>query len=62
MLANIVTLLVIMTVITLACLKLVIDKKNGAQCSGCPYSKLGNQSCNCSDPSVCRPASECIRR
>jgi hypothetical protein len=43
MVANIVTLLVIVTVIALACLKLVIDKKNGVQCSGCPYGKLGNQ-------------------
>ena len=62
MLANIVTLLVIAAVIAGACLKLVIDKKNGAQCSGCPYSKLGNQDCHCSDQSVCRPASGSIRR
>jgi hypothetical protein len=58
MLANILTLLVIVAVIAGACLKLVIDKKNGIKCSGCPYSKLGNQDCSCPDPSACSPAVE----
>ena len=58
MLANILTLLVIVAVIVLACLKLVIDKKNGIKCSGCPYSKMSNQGCTCSEPSACRPATE----
>jgi hypothetical protein len=54
MLSNILTLLVIVAVIAGACIKLFIDKKNGIQCPGCPYSKMGNQICNCSDPTACK--------
>jgi hypothetical protein len=58
MLANILTLLVIVAIIAGASLKLIVDKRNGIKCSGCPYSKLGNQDCSCPDPSVCSPAVE----
>ncbi len=58
MLANILTLLVIVVVIAGACLKLIVDKKNGIKCSGCPYSKLGNQGCHCTDPSTCSSTAE----
>lgn len=58
MLANILTLLVIVAVIAGACLKLIVDKRNGIKCSGCPYSKLSNQNCSCSDPSACSPVAE----
>jgi hypothetical protein len=58
MLANILTLLVIVAVIAGACLKLIVDKRNGIKCSGCPYSKLGNQDCHCADLSTCSPTAE----
>lgn len=54
MLSNILILLVIVAAIAGACIKLFIDKKNGIQCPGCPYSKQGSQGCNCSDSSACK--------
>lgn len=58
MLGNIATLLIISIIITMACIKLVVDKKNGVHCSGCPHSKLGNRNCNCSNQLPCKEISE----
>ncbi len=61
MLEHIATLLIISIIITGACIKLIIDKKNGIQCSGCPYSKISNQDCNCSDQLPCKGISKVNR-
>ncbi len=49
MLGNISTLFIISIIIAGASIKLFTDKKKGDHCSGCPYSKIGNQDCSCSD-------------
>ena len=58
MLGNIATLLAISIIIIGACSKLIIDKKNGIQCPGCPHSKISNQACHCSDLLSCKEISE----
>ncbi|MDW7729890.1 MAG: hypothetical protein SCJ94_07775 [Bacillota bacterium] len=53
MLTNLITVIIIAAVVGGAIIKLIIDKKKGVHCSGCPYSGLSNQSCNCIEPSSC---------
>jgi hypothetical protein len=48
MLGNILLLAVIATVIGGALAKLIIDKRKGIKCSGCPYSRIGANDCSCS--------------
>ncbi len=38
-----------------ACYKLVVDKKKGVKCSGCPYSEMSEQGCHCCDQSTLKP-------
>lgn len=47
MLVNVITFAVIVLIIAAACTKLVIDKKKGRACSGCPHSRHGNKGFNC---------------
>jgi hypothetical protein len=42
---NLLVLLVIALIIAGACYKMVVDKKNGVKCSGCPYAAVGKQGC-----------------
>ncbi len=49
MLANMVILLIIAIIITGASVKLIIDRRKGSPCSGCPYSGLDNRGCKCPD-------------
>jgi hypothetical protein len=53
MLTDLIIVLIIAAVIVGAITKLVIDKKKGVRCSGCPYSELSNQSCSCIVQSSC---------
>jgi len=58
MLTNLIIVLIIAVIVAGATVKLIIDKKKGAPCSGCPYSGLGNQSCHGADQSTCGPYTE----
>jgi len=58
MLTNFIIVLIIAVIIAGAAAKLIIDRKKGAPCSGCPYSGLGNQSCHGPDHLPCDPAAE----
>ncbi len=42
---DIIVVLLIVAVCAAAIAKIVIDKKNGRACSGCPHAK--NSKCNC---------------
>ncbi|NLM96194.1 MAG: FeoB-associated Cys-rich membrane protein [Halanaerobiaceae bacterium] len=45
--ANIIVSLIILGIVVAAVSKIVIEKRRGAKCIGCPYSKSeGNCSCN----------------
>ncbi len=58
MLTNLIIVLIIAVIVAGATAKLIIDKKKGAPCSGCPYSGLGNQSCHDADQPTCGPYAE----
>jgi hypothetical protein len=54
MLTNIMIVLIISMIIVSASVKLIIDKKNGVHCHGCPYSGLNNCSGNQTAKSSCQ--------
>lgn len=56
MLTNFIIVLIIVAIVTGAAAKLIIDRKKGKPCSGCPYQGLGNQNCHNSDQSSRDPA------
>jgi hypothetical protein len=43
---NVIVGVVILAIVALATLKIIIEKKKGAKCIGCPYSQ-SNGNCNC---------------
>ena len=45
--ANIIVTGIILAIVIAAIAKIVIEKRKGAKCVGCPYSKIGNSSCGC---------------
>ena len=47
MLGNIIVLSIVVLIIVGALAKIIIDKKNGVKCSGCPHSKA------CSNKELC---------
>ena len=49
---NIIVALVILIIISGAAAKLIIEKKKGAKCIGCPYSKSDGNNCSCQLESV----------
>lgn len=49
MLANVIVILIIAALVAGACAKIIIDKRNGVQCPGCPYSRVGKERCRCSN-------------
>ncbi|MFW6287212.1 MAG: FeoB-associated Cys-rich membrane protein [bacterium] len=46
--ANIIVSIIILTIVIVAVAKIVIEKRKGAKCIGCPYSE-GNSSCSCDE-------------
>jgi hypothetical protein len=47
--ANIIVILIILAIITGAITKVIIEKRNGAKCIGCPHGKSDGSSCGCKD-------------
>ncbi len=47
--ANIIVMIIILAIITIAIAKIVIEKRKGVKCIGCPYSKPCGSSCGCDD-------------
>lgn len=45
---NIVVVIIILGIVAAAIAKVVIEKRKGAKCIGCPYSKSSG-SCSCND-------------
>lgn len=45
--ANIIVILIILAVLTGASYKIYKEKKAGAKCVGCPYSKSDGGGCSC---------------
>jgi hypothetical protein len=45
--ANIIVIFIIVAIATGAIAKIVVEKRKGARCIGCSYSK--SDSCNCKD-------------
>ncbi|NLL02574.1 MAG: FeoB-associated Cys-rich membrane protein [Veillonellaceae bacterium] len=44
---NLIVLIIILTIVIAAIAKIVIEKRKGAKCVGCPYSQTGSSSCGC---------------
>lgn len=47
--ANIIVTIIILTIVGAAIAKLVIEKRKGAKCIGCPFSQSDDCSCGCND-------------
>ena len=47
--ANIIVMSIILVIIGAAIAKVVIEKRKGAKCIGCPHSQTGSSSCSCND-------------
>ena len=47
--ANIIVMIIILVIVIAAIAKIVIEKRKGAKCIGCPYSKPGDSNCGCKD-------------
>lgn len=45
--ANIIVSIIILTIVIAAIAKIVIEKRKGAKCIGCPYSPADGSSCAC---------------
>lgn len=46
--ANIIVTIIILAIVIAAIVKIIIEKRKGAKCIGCPYSQKGS-SCRCHD-------------
>lgn len=46
--ADIIVMIIILSIVIAAIAKIVIEKRKGAKCIGCPYNKTGNN-CRCND-------------
>lgn len=47
--ANIVLTIIIFAIIASAITKVVIEKRNGNKCIGCPHGKSCGSNCSCND-------------
>ncbi len=47
--ANIIVMVIILTIVVAAIAKIVIEKRKGVKCVGCPYSQTGDSNCSCND-------------
>lgn len=45
--ANIIVTIILVTIVTAAIAKIVIEKRKGAKCVGCPCSTPDGSSCHC---------------
>lgn len=45
--ANIIVAVIILAIVAVAIAKIVIEKRKGAKCIGCPYSQTGSSKCGC---------------
>ncbi|MFZ5969290.1 MAG: FeoB-associated Cys-rich membrane protein [Bacillota bacterium] len=48
--SNIIITLVILGIITAAIAKIIIEKKKGAKCIGCPSGGTSKRNCGCNTP------------
>ncbi len=47
--SNIIVTIIILAIVTGAITKVVIEKRNGNKCIGCPHGKSCGSSCSCDD-------------
>ena len=43
---NFIVLIIILAIVIAAIAKIVVEKRKGAKCIGCPYSKSGGNCCH----------------
>lgn len=48
--SNIIVTIVILGIVCAAIAKIIIEKRKGAKCVGCPYSEGSKSNCGCSSP------------
>jgi hypothetical protein len=48
--SNIIVILVILAIVCAAIAKIIIEKKKGAKCIGCPYGGTSKSNCDCNTP------------
>lgn len=48
---NIIVTLVLLAIVSASIAKIVIEKKKGAKCIGCPYSENSKSNCSCNTSS-----------
>lgn len=47
---DIIVTLIILGIVGAAITKIIIEKKRGAKCIGCPYSGTSKSNCDCNTP------------
>ena len=45
--ANLIVGIIILAIVIAAIAKIVIEKRKGAKCIGCPHSRTGGSGCGC---------------
>ncbi|WP_326907652.1 FeoB-associated Cys-rich membrane protein [Sedimentibacter sp. MB31-C6] len=48
---NLIITIIILAIVASAIAKIVIEKRKGAKCIGCPYSQTGESHCGCNNSS-----------
>lgn len=46
---NTVVIIVILLILTASASKIIVEKRKGSKCMGCPYGKPGASQCSCQD-------------
>ena len=44
---NLIVIIIILAIIIAAIVKIVVEKRKGSKCVGCPHGKAGKSSCAC---------------
>lgn len=47
--ANLIVIIIMLAIIAGAITKIVMEKRRGTKCIGCPYGKSGGNNCSCID-------------
>lgn len=46
---NVIVIIIILAIVASAITKIIIEKRNGNKCIGCPHGKSSGSKCNCND-------------
>ena len=47
--ADIIVIIIILAIVAAAIAKIVIEKRKGTKCIGCPHAQIGGNRCSCNN-------------